>query len=156
MKTQKSRKFDMKLGGGFRLRWRHHGNLPLNFRGGFQMMTNDDERGEAEGGKKCPKFDDVICERPLNTASIIHQCCLKLLHLPVSHTTCKWMDFIFLSESYAWEASFSSIPGNLNFIITWKPLSLRLAGGTGKPGGKPLDHWPVENNSESVVRLGGN
>ena len=27
------------------------------------MMTNDDERGE--GGKKCPKFDDVICERPL-------------------------------------------------------------------------------------------
>ena len=26
------------------------------------MMTNDDERGE--GGKKCPKFDDVICERP--------------------------------------------------------------------------------------------
>ena len=26
-------------------------------------MTNDDERGE--GGKKCPKFDDVICERPL-------------------------------------------------------------------------------------------
>ena len=25
-------------------------------------MTNDDERGE--GGKKCPKFDDVICERP--------------------------------------------------------------------------------------------
>ena len=28
------------------------------------MMTNDDERGE--GGKKCPKFDDVICERPLS------------------------------------------------------------------------------------------
>ena len=28
------------------------------------MMTNDDERGEG-GGKKCPKFDDVICERPL-------------------------------------------------------------------------------------------
>ena len=27
------------------------------------MMTNDDERGG--GGKKCPKFDDVICERPL-------------------------------------------------------------------------------------------
>ena len=27
------------------------------------MMTNDDERGE--GGEKCPKFDDVICERPL-------------------------------------------------------------------------------------------
>ena len=26
-------------------------------------MTNDDERGE--GGKKCRKFDDVICERPL-------------------------------------------------------------------------------------------
>ena len=26
-------------------------------------MTIDDERGE--GGKKCPKFDDVICERPL-------------------------------------------------------------------------------------------
>ena len=31
------------------------------------MMTNDDERGE--GGKKCPKFDDVIiCERPLTTS----------------------------------------------------------------------------------------
>ena len=29
------------------------------------MMMNDDERGE--GGKKCPKFDDVICERPLST-----------------------------------------------------------------------------------------
>ena len=28
------------------------------------MMTNDDERGG--GGKKCPKFDDVICERPLS------------------------------------------------------------------------------------------
>ena len=28
------------------------------------MMTNDDERGE--GGKKYPKFDDVICERPLS------------------------------------------------------------------------------------------
>ena len=27
-------------------------------------MTNDDERGE--GGKNCRKFDDVICERPLN------------------------------------------------------------------------------------------
>ena len=27
------------------------------------MMTNDDERGG--GGKKCLKFDDVICERPL-------------------------------------------------------------------------------------------
>ena len=27
------------------------------------MMKNDDERGG--GGKKCPKFDDVICERPL-------------------------------------------------------------------------------------------
>ena len=32
------------------------------------MMTNDDERGE--GGKKCPKFDDVICERPLTIATI--------------------------------------------------------------------------------------
>ena len=31
------------------------------------MMTNDDERGE--GGKKCPKFDDVICERPLRSCS---------------------------------------------------------------------------------------
>ena len=31
------------------------------------MMTNDDERGE--GGKKCPKFDDVICERPLSDKS---------------------------------------------------------------------------------------
>ena len=28
-------------------------------------MTNDDERGE--GGKKCRKYDDVICERPLKT-----------------------------------------------------------------------------------------
>ena len=28
------------------------------------MMTNDDERG-GEGVKKCPKFVDVICERPL-------------------------------------------------------------------------------------------
>ena len=27
-------------------------------------MTNDGERGE--GGKRCPKFDDVICERPLS------------------------------------------------------------------------------------------
>ena len=27
------------------------------------MMTNDDERGG--GVKKCLKFDDVICERPL-------------------------------------------------------------------------------------------
>ena len=32
----------------------------MNFRGGFQMMTNDDERGE--GGKKWPELDDVICE----------------------------------------------------------------------------------------------
>ena len=32
------------------------------------MMTNDDERGE--GVKKCPKFDDVICERPLNIIEI--------------------------------------------------------------------------------------
>ena len=32
------------------------------------MMTNDDERGG--GGKKCPKFDDVICERPLIVASV--------------------------------------------------------------------------------------
>ena len=40
------------------------------------MMTNDDERG-GEGGKKCPKFDDVICERPLrvifNEITIIHR-----------------------------------------------------------------------------------
>ena len=35
--------------------------------GGFQIMTNDDERGE--GGKKCPKFDDVICERPIKARS---------------------------------------------------------------------------------------
>ena len=28
------------------------------------MMMNDDERG-GEGGKKCRKYDDVICERPL-------------------------------------------------------------------------------------------
>ena len=34
------------------------------------MMTNDDERGE--GGKKCPKFDDVIlCERPQKSANIL-------------------------------------------------------------------------------------
>ena len=32
-------------------------------------MTNDDERGE--GGKKCRKFDDVICERPLNSSRCI-------------------------------------------------------------------------------------
>ena len=32
------------------------------------MMTNDVERGE--GGKKCPKFDDVICERPLKPPQI--------------------------------------------------------------------------------------
>ena len=32
------------------------------------MMTNDDERGEG-GGKKCQKFDDVICERPLRGSS---------------------------------------------------------------------------------------
>ena len=32
-------------------------------------MTNDDERGE--GGKKCPKFDDVICERPLRDHLIV-------------------------------------------------------------------------------------
>ena len=29
------------------------------------MMTNDD--GGGEGGKKCRKNDDVICERPLTT-----------------------------------------------------------------------------------------
>ena len=28
-----------------------------------------------EGGKKCPKFDDVICERPLISARV---CCLTL------------------------------------------------------------------------------
>ena len=33
------------------------------------MMTNDDERGG--GGKKCPKFDDVICERPLSYSDIL-------------------------------------------------------------------------------------
>ena len=33
------------------------------------MMTNDDERGE--GGKKCPKFDDVICERPRGKFSLL-------------------------------------------------------------------------------------
>ena len=33
------------------------------------MITNDDERGE--GGKKCPKFDDVICERPQKSANIL-------------------------------------------------------------------------------------
>ena len=32
------------------------------------MMTNDDERGE--GGKKCSKFDDVICERPLSSHNL--------------------------------------------------------------------------------------
>ena len=32
------------------------------------MMTNDDERGGGgEGGKKCPKFDDVICEQPFTS-----------------------------------------------------------------------------------------
>ena len=31
-------------------------------------MTNDDERG-GEGGKKCRKFDDVICERPLSISA---------------------------------------------------------------------------------------
>ena len=31
-------------------------------------MTNDDERGE--GGKKCRKFDDVICERPLKPKDV--------------------------------------------------------------------------------------
>ena len=35
--------------------------------GGFGLMTNNDERGE--GGKKCRKFDDVICERPLRRLS---------------------------------------------------------------------------------------
>ena len=34
------------------------------------MMTNDDERGG--GGKKCPKFDDVICERPRSTFVGLH------------------------------------------------------------------------------------
>ena len=34
------------------------------------MMTNDDERGE--GGKKCPKFDDVICDRPFNNWASCH------------------------------------------------------------------------------------
>ena len=38
--------------------------------GGFGLMTNDDERGE--GGKKCRKFDDVICERPLMTWGFAH------------------------------------------------------------------------------------
>ena len=34
-------------------------------------MTNDDERGGGgRGGKKCPKFDDVICERPLRVVTI--------------------------------------------------------------------------------------
>ena len=32
------------------------------------MMTNDDERGG--GGKKCRKYDDVICERPLRQTVI--------------------------------------------------------------------------------------
>ena len=34
-------------------------------------MTNDDERGE--GGKKCRKFDDVICERPLIGHNYVEQ-----------------------------------------------------------------------------------
>ena len=34
------------------------------------MMTNDD--GGGEGGKKCRKNDDVICERPLSMFSIFH------------------------------------------------------------------------------------
>ena len=33
------------------------------------MMTNDDERGG--GGKKYPKFDDVICERPLSINTML-------------------------------------------------------------------------------------
>ena len=32
-------------------------------------MTNEDERGE--GGKKCRKFDDVICERPLRVRQVV-------------------------------------------------------------------------------------
>ena len=54
IQDQKSKHFDTKLGGGFQLRRRHHRNLPLKFRGGFQMMTNDDERGG--GGYKMPKI----------------------------------------------------------------------------------------------------
>jgi hypothetical protein len=33
------------------------------------MMTIDDKRGE--GGKKCQKIDDVICERPLGSEDFV-------------------------------------------------------------------------------------
>ena len=44
-------------------------------------MTNDDERGE--GGKKCRKYDDVICERPqCNLQNLILNSLSSLLKLP--------------------------------------------------------------------------
>ena len=48
-------------------------------------MTNDDERGE--GGKKCRKFDDVICERPLRNVlkKLLKKILKKFLNLYVSY-----------------------------------------------------------------------
>ena len=45
------------------------------------MMTNDDERGE--GGRKCPEFDDVICERPLTMVTIFN-CLYSYIGLSVT------------------------------------------------------------------------
>ena len=61
------------------------------------MMT----RG-GEGGKKCRKFDDVICERPLIGISYMEQLIL-----------------IIGQRKYF---NLKNIPPNFNSKINWKPL----------------------------------